>query len=1481
MADPIGIASGIAGLVTIAWQIVNLSHSYISDVRSADRSRARFEQELLALTSVLLQAEDACQEAESLGLVAPRPAALSANIVSESHVQLLDLRSELQKHSSRLIWPFREKELRKHVDALQRLNAIFSAFVTSNVLSRVIRDLSEDTSACILYFFCDFSSRTQQSTAVILRSILLQLAEQGDPAVLSELNKQRQSIGRNFSTENLAQALHTTFLDHKNIFLVLDAPDELETPKEIVSLLQAFAEAGCKVCVTSRDIPEVRGPLSAAKHIHIRNASPEDLATYIRSRFAESDFCDALTAINDIVDAVVQRADGIFLLAKLFLDQLLELSTLKKIRKTVKSLPVTVSEAFKTSLERIEAQPKDKRELAHRLIRWITHSHRRLKAIEVMHAFAVDEDEDEDEIDSENCPPLTMLLKVCAGLVTENPKDGTIGMVHTSAYEFFRSHYSNQYASIQVDIAKTSLLYLSSQEMRAGACENLESLDKRLEKLPFLPYAARYWGKHIEIPDLEEQLTSFIMTLIDDEALRSSSFQVLQNRHGLKSPGVAEASFEMTPRDQQPLHIAAYWGLEKTAAALLARGDDPSVPDSQGWTPLHWAVSNSNSAIVKVLIDGGARLDATDSQGWTPLFWTAFNDDIAILQQLLESGAQHLVRDISGWTALKYAISRRHFGVVQVLVEHYKRYLARMRQDENNQARGLSFEQERDYVEASIEMVADMKNDEVPSLLEKPDMAVEDYEKLWSLGHFDRTLHNIWRLREKAEMVNGPDYYIDCYSGNRPPPADDWKSRLLHVAIKAAQPLVLQLLIELGADVNFNASGRNVGGRTPLHTASFRKDPQFVEILLQHGADASTRDHSGLTALHMAVMHGFDDTVAMLLKWNSDPNARSTSKKNSRGARDWSDEGRPSKEDGVQMTPLMLACGLVSLDDESAFASSRIIELLIASHADANLKDYDEKSCLLYAIKSGHPKIVRQLLDAGADVHSKDRSGRNALHYAARYGNLEVVKMVIDAGAEATIDKSGRNAFHHLTNRNDNSLKAEEIEGIIDLLAEKCGPGAMSADWDAPPVQPMMTRPSSHTYTRCNYTFTPLSLALKATSWKLFEALEERGAAFNTTFPLDHLLFMPVHQLQPRATRFLLDRGAWLSPEMYSVAHMFNLIELKKSPENLAPILEDLPRLKVDINAEDKYEKRTMLLATVQHINSEVATQSFLDAGADPFKTDNKGLDAFLQALLSRCDKALRCLIRHAHSHPRAGHWTTHLLPPPAAAAADPAPSADFFASICTALSLHGSLDALHGAPLGAPHGLDRQTLLQHFAALNDLPRVQTLLAHGASPEIPDQLGWRALHTALHHNAPAVAAALLAAGADPHAATTRWRDASTKPSGLYAGNVWKGTPLHLAAMCGNVEAVALLLARGVDVDASTGVEWRSYNAGHGPSALRIALDTGTFYGRVGSALDGRRLRVAEMLVEAGAATVGVAEHLVDGDILAFGDFPALWKRLRG
>lgn len=67
--------------------------------------------------------------------------------------------------------------------------------------------------------------------------------------MLAALNEKRQSIGRNFAVENLAQAFLSAALTQKDIFLVLDAPDELESPKEVVSLLQSFVKAGCKVCV--------------------------------------------------------------------------------------------------------------------------------------------------------------------------------------------------------------------------------------------------------------------------------------------------------------------------------------------------------------------------------------------------------------------------------------------------------------------------------------------------------------------------------------------------------------------------------------------------------------------------------------------------------------------------------------------------------------------------------------------------------------------------------------------------------------------------------------------------------------------------------------------------------------------------------------------------------------------------------------------------------------------------------------------------------------------------------------------------------------------------------------------------------------------------------------------------------------------------------------------------------------------------------
>ena len=47
------------------------------------------------------------------------------------------------------------------------------------------------------------------------------------------------------------------------------------------------------------------------------------------------------------------------------------------------------------------------------------------------------------------------------------------------------------------DIAVACLEYLSLDEFTSGSCESEALLGTRLEKFPFLAYAARNWGEHV------------------------------------------------------------------------------------------------------------------------------------------------------------------------------------------------------------------------------------------------------------------------------------------------------------------------------------------------------------------------------------------------------------------------------------------------------------------------------------------------------------------------------------------------------------------------------------------------------------------------------------------------------------------------------------------------------------------------------------------------------------------------------------------------------------------------------------------------------------------------------------------------------------------------------------------------------------------------------------------------------------------------
>jgi len=81
--------------------------------------------------------------------------------------------------------------------------------------------------------------------------------------------------------------------------------------------------------------------------------------------------------------------------------------------------------------------------------------------------------------------------------------------------------------------------------------------------------------------------------------------------------------------------------------------------------------------------------------------------------------------------------------------------------------------------------------------------------------------------------------------------------------------LVVQLLIELGADIN-QKSANNLGV-APLHSAVAGNHLEIVKMLLNAGAYVNARQNGGFTPLHSAAQNNNAEMINLLLEFGADP----------------------------------------------------------------------------------------------------------------------------------------------------------------------------------------------------------------------------------------------------------------------------------------------------------------------------------------------------------------------------------------------------------------------------------------------------------------------------------------------------------------------------------------------------------------------------------------------------------------------------------
>ncbi len=105
-------------------------------------------------------------------------------------------------------------------------------------------------------------------------------------------------------------------------------------------------------------------------------------------------------------------------------------------------------------------------------------------------------------------------------------------------------------------------------------------------------------------------------------------------------------------KDESPLMLAALAGDVATCQKLIAKDADVN---KTGWAPLHYAATNGHVAVMQLLLDENAYIDAESPNKTTPLMMAASYGTTESVKFLLEAGADPTLKNELNLSALDFA----------------------------------------------------------------------------------------------------------------------------------------------------------------------------------------------------------------------------------------------------------------------------------------------------------------------------------------------------------------------------------------------------------------------------------------------------------------------------------------------------------------------------------------------------------------------------------------------------------------------------------------------------------------------------------------------------------------------------------------------------------------------------------------------------------------------------------------------------------
>ena len=301
----------------------------------------------------------------------------------------------------------------------------------------------------------------------------------------------------------------------------------------------------------------------------------------------------------------------------------------------------------------------------------------------------------------------------------------------------------------------------------------------------------------------------------------------------------AQVNLTTTHERQSPLHLLAASKNEndliRVARAVMEKGADLNIQNSDGETAVVVAVRNQNKEIFELLVSGGCNLEMATNEGRTVL-WHALNlelgpgikwEDESLASKLVEAGANPSATCSTGQDTILHSLS----------------------------ASGLE--------DAGLYLVSvGARVDSLNNGGESP-LHVASSHGLATLA--------------TALIVAGADPNIQTNSYGR----EIWRQTPLHLALEAGQEAVVTCLLEFsqpspGLDTKLlDLNIKNSADETPLAVALGKGFTLLAKQMIQSGSDVNVSDGSGMSLLLKAIRDNNLAAASFLLANGADINTRS------------------------------------------------------------------------------------------------------------------------------------------------------------------------------------------------------------------------------------------------------------------------------------------------------------------------------------------------------------------------------------------------------------------------------------------------------------------------------------------------------------------------------------------------------------------------------------------------------------------------------